>query len=206
MISKEKVSELLLTLLDSEMLDDLLEIHKEERKDQIASIVNALFTTSIILSIITFFVLFFIDASLILTGIVYWTIASMLIFSSYIGFDYLIDNGILCRKPIIEMLITPNPNDLITGKKYRSYSKEDVSNEILVNVLIQSIPVLEKTPFHIAIKYLGIKNIYKFDGNILTDDAYNKIINGEEISINTIDDINNLIKETDIFDNNERKL
>lgn len=178
--ANEKLTKILQTLLDSDVIDELLDLHKIDCISRVNSISNALFTTSIILSIITFIVLLIVNSQLIWIGILYWIIASLLIFGISLGIDRLIDNEILCKEPIINFVVADTTEELLAGE-YHNYSEKSIPTQLLLEVLTKTVPIFKKEPFYITIKFLGTKAIYKFDGNTLTDDAYNKILNGINI-------------------------
>ena len=103
--ANEKLTKILQTLLDSDVIDELLDLHKIDCISQVNSISNALFTTSVISSVLTFIVLLVVNSHLIWVGIIYWATASLLIFGISLGIDKLIDNEILCKEPVINFVV-----------------------------------------------------------------------------------------------------
>lgn len=188
MTINNRVSNLINNLAESGLVSNLIDLHTAERTRRIVSFTSSLIKLCRVLSIATGIGVMILNISYLLATIIYWIVIQVAI----VAIDYIVNTliikGIFRRKPRIDFIVVENAEKTLQTT-YKTYSEANVPMIVLLRFLMQTVPVFEKEPFYIAINYLGIKAIYRFDGSLLPQDVYEHLLNGEEdLSLTVCDD------------------
>lgn len=179
MAINEKVSNMIDDLAASGLVGSLLDLHIIERTSRIVSFTSSLIKLCRFLLVITGLIVAITNISRLLVVILYWIAAQIVI----VVIDYIVNTliikGTFCKKPRIDFIITKDIDQTLQTT-YSKYSEADMPMMTLLRIMMYTVPVYGKEPFYIAIKYLGIKSLYKFDGSLLPEDVYEHIANGVE--------------------------